>query len=87
MPHIPLLRELKPKQDSNAIGWSADHKTMYFVNSTINVIYAYDYDLGSSSVSNRRVFVDGEAIGLTKNDYGNPDGFCIDKEGSIWCAR
>jgi len=73
--------------DSNAIGWSADNKTMYFVNSDLNVIYAYDYDPETSQASNRRIFVDGHSIGLRKDLYGNPDGFCIDREGSIWCAR
>ncbi|KAG8985274.1 hypothetical protein FRB90_004847 [Tulasnella sp. 427] len=73
--------------DSNAIGWSADHKTMFFVNSTVNLIYAYDYDVERGTASNRRIFVDGETIGLPKKVYGNPDGFCIDREGCIWSAR
>lgn len=60
---------------------------MFFVNSTVNLIYAYDYDLETGTASNRRVFVDGEKQGLTKSLYGSPDGFCIDKEGCIWCAR
>lgn len=60
---------------------------MFFVNSTVNLIYAYDYDVEAGTASNRRIFVDGEQLGLTKRVYGNPDGFCIDKEGSIWCAR
>ena len=74
-------------QDSNAIGWSADHKTMYFVNSTIGLIYAYDYDLETGTASNRRVLVDGPGMGLTPDVYGKPDGFCIDKEGCIWSCR
>jgi len=73
--------------DSNAIGWTRDNKTMYFVNSDLNVIYAYDYDLPTGTASNRRIFVDGNAMGLKKSLYGNPDGFCIDREGSIWSAR
>ncbi|KAG8884506.1 hypothetical protein FRB99_004518, partial [Tulasnella sp. 403] len=49
--------------DSNGIGWTKDHKTMYFVNSTINVIYAYDYDIETGETANRRTFVDEGAIG------------------------
>lgn len=82
--HVVDTRDIT---DSNAIGWSADHKTMFFVNSTVNLIYAYDYDLEAGTASNRRIFVDGEKLGLTRNGYGKPDGFCIDKEGCIWCAR
>jgi len=73
--------------DPNGLGWSADHKTMYFTNSTINVIHAYDYDDGEAT--NRRKFIDGNdpAWGLDSVTYGLPDGICIDKEASIWSAR
>jgi len=73
--------------ETNSIGWSADNRTMYFVSSDQNVIFAYDYDPETSKASNRRVFVDGDAMGLKKEVYGGPDGFCIDREGAIWNAR
>jgi len=73
--------------DSNGIGWTADQMTMYFTNSTLGVIYAYDFDVDSGAATNRRVFVDGKALGLDPEIYGYPDGLCIDREGSIWSAR
>lgn len=60
---------------------------MYFVNSTVNLIHAYDYDVKSGTATNRRNFIDGDALGLTQDIYGNPDGFCIDREGCLWVAR
>lgn len=60
---------------------------MYLTNSSINVIYAYDYALETGEATNRHVFTNGKAMGLTKDVYGNPDGICIDKEGSLWSAR
>jgi sugar lactone lactonase YvrE len=57
----------------------------YFTNSLLNHIYAYDYDLATGSVSNRRVFIDAIAEGLPPGTFC--DGLCLDDEGGIWCAR
>ncbi|KZT30496.1 regucalcin [Neolentinus lepideus HHB14362 ss-1] len=72
-----------PFTDSNGIGWSLDGKTMYFVDSLVNYIFAYDYEDGV--ISNRRVFIDALAQGQPM--YSFPDGLCIDSEGGIWSAR
>jgi len=66
---------------SNGIGWSPDNKTMYFTDSTPAVIYAYDFDLDTGSLANRRVFAD------SSDRQGVPDGLTIDAEGFIWSAR
>ncbi|PCH33777.1 regucalcin [Wolfiporia cocos MD-104 SS10] len=72
-----------PFTDSNGLGWSADEKTMYFTDSLVNKIYAYDYDDGK--LSGRRVFVNPIAHGLPEGTF--PDGLCIDNAGGIWSAR
>ncbi|TFK57168.1 regucalcin [Heliocybe sulcata] len=72
-----------PFTDTNGLGWSLDGKTMYFVDSLVNRIYAYDYDDGE--ISNRRIFVDALAQGQQWGSF--PDGLCIDSEGGIWSAR
>jgi L-arabinonolactonase len=66
---------------SNGIGWSPDNKTMYFTDSTPAVIYAYDFDLESGSIANRRIFVD------SSDRPGVPDGLTVDAEGFVWSAR
>jgi sugar lactone lactonase YvrE len=65
---------------SNGIGWSPDNRTMYFADSLRYVIYAYDFDLETGSIANRRNLIEVEP------DYGIPDGLTVDREGFIWCA-
>lgn len=68
-------------QISNGIGWSPDHKVMYFTDSPRRVIYAYDFDLESGSIANRREFV------KVPGDCGVPDGLTVDSEGCVWSAH
>jgi len=71
--------------DSNGLGWSEDEKTLFFTNSQMNVIYAYDYDIETGAATNRRVHIDTSS--LAHGDFSMPDGLCIDSEGGIWSAR
>ena len=57
----------------------------YFTNSLLNHIYAYDYDIETGNVSNKRVFIDAIAQGLPQGTFC--DGLCFDDEGGIWSAR
>jgi sugar lactone lactonase YvrE len=66
---------------SNGIGWSPDWKTMYFTDSPRQVIYAYDYDLLTGAIENRRPFIQ------TPGELSVPDGLTVDSEGCIWSAR
>lgn len=64
----------------NGIGWSPDHRTMYFTDTLRQVIYAYDYNPSSGGIDNRRPFVQvGEADGY-------PDGLTVDSQGFVWSA-
>jgi sugar lactone lactonase YvrE len=65
---------------SNCIATSPDQKTLYFSDTRRYTIWAFDLDVKSGSISNRRVFVDYTA---TKD---RPDGACVDAEGFIWNA-
>lgn len=65
---------------SNGLGWSPDHRTMYYADSPKRVIYAYDYDKASGDIANRRVLV------RLLDDDGFPDGLTVDQDGTIWCA-
>ena len=66
---------------SNGIGWSPDDKTMYYTDTALRVIYAYDFDLPSGEIKNRRKFVQ---VPVTE---GFPDGLTVDSEGFIWSAQ
>jgi sugar lactone lactonase YvrE len=64
----------------NGIVWSPDHKTLYLVDSMIQTIFAYDFDLERGTISNRRVFSEVK-------DLGYPDCSAVDAEGYVWNAR
>ena len=66
---------------SNGPCWSPDNKTFYFADSYDNVMFAYDYDLATGSVSNKREFAS------TKDYPGTFDGSTVDAEGFIWNAH
>jgi sugar lactone lactonase YvrE len=65
---------------TNTMVWSPDRSTFYCACSVRNIIYAYDYDAGSSSIRNRRLFVQNGAAGV-------PDGSAMDEEGCLWNCR
>jgi sugar lactone lactonase YvrE len=48
--------------------------------SFLKTIYAYDFDLGSGRIANRRIFID-----LSSEPF-EPDGLTIDQEGCLWVA-
>jgi sugar lactone lactonase YvrE len=65
---------------SNSPCWSPDGATFYFSDSWLNTTYAYDYDVETGGVSNRRTFVNTSDLG------GVPDGATVDAEGLVWIA-
>lgn len=60
--------------------FSPDNRTLYHADSMRQTVYAYDYDLETGAVSNRRVFFDTTAYGPI------PDGATIDAAGDMWLA-
>ena len=65
---------------ANSTCFSPDGKTMYFCDTPLAVIWAFDYDCETGNVSNRRDFIDFRARGLE----GVPDGSTVDAEGGLW---
>ena len=68
----------------NGLAWAPDGRTMYLSDSHASrqLVWAFDYDPGSGTPSNRREFID-------MNQYpGRPDGAAIDVDGCYWtCAN
>ena len=65
---------------SNGPCWSPDDRTFYFADTFQRQMWAYDYDLATGSVSNRRDFAN------TKDERGFFDGSTDDAEGCVWNA-
>ena len=66
---------------SNGLAWTADGATMYYIDTVLERVDAFDYDAVEGEISNRRV-----AFHIPPNT-GHPDGCCIDAEGNLWVAQ
>lgn len=66
---------------ANGIAWSPNDKTMYFCDSRPGHIWAYDFDIETGTVANRRMQVD------FASRAGRPDGCTVDAEGGLWVAE
>ncbi len=67
---------------SNGPCWSPDGSIFYFADTWTGDIWAYDYDLETGDVSNRRVFAT-----VDQSDGGACDGMTVDAEGFVWQAH
>ena len=65
---------------TNGPCFSPDNRTFYCSDSITRTISAYDYDLASGTVSNKRQFATIKGLG------GAPDGATVDAEGNLWSA-
>lgn len=66
---------------TNGPCWSPDDKTFYLADTFIEEFWAYDYDIETGDLSNKRVFA------TTKEDEGVADGSTVDAEGYMWNAQ
>ncbi|CZR56503.1 uncharacterized protein PAC_06391 [Phialocephala subalpina] len=64
----------------NSLGWSPDNKIFYFHDSVAMKVYAYEFDLETGSISNKRLLID------RRSTYGEPDGMVVDTDGNLWIA-
>ncbi|HVZ01121.1 MAG TPA: SMP-30/gluconolactonase/LRE family protein [Dongiaceae bacterium] len=67
---------------SNGPCFSPDDKTFYFADSWSGEIWAYDYDIKTGAVSNRRTFTK-----IDTSRGGAADGSTVDAEGCLWNAQ
>ncbi|KAJ4252855.1 hypothetical protein NW762_010761 [Fusarium torreyae] len=62
----------------NGLCWSPDNKLMYFVDSYKDCVWAYDFDVSTGEISNRRSLV-------TRQDpAGEADGLLTDSDGNLY---
>jgi sugar lactone lactonase YvrE len=65
---------------SNGIAWSADGRTMYYIDSATQRVDTFDYDTASGTPARRR------PLARVDPDHGMPDGLALDDEGGVWVA-
>ncbi|MBS1991760.1 MAG: SMP-30/gluconolactonase/LRE family protein [Cyanobacteria bacterium SZAS LIN-3] len=64
---------------SNGLAWSSDNKVMYYIDTKTNNVDAFDYDIASGAIANRRAVI--------KNIWGGYfDGMTIDKDDNLYIA-
>ena len=66
---------------SNGIVWSHDKSTMYYIDTPLGRVDAFDYDDASGDISNRRTAV------TIPDGQGYPDGMTIDANDNLWVAH
>lgn len=77
-----VTKQVESVTNSNGLCWSADAKTFYYIDTPTQSVAAYDFDLGSGAISNKRICIDTAAAGYDSS----PDGMAIDAEGMLWIA-
>lgn len=65
---------------SNGICWSADKKTMYYIDTPTQTVKAFDYNNETGAIENGKVIIKIE------DENAFPDGMTIDNEGKLWIA-
>ena len=75
-----LDRVLDDVTISNGLGWSTDGATMYYVDSMAYRVDAFDYDVATGAISERRPFA------VIERGAGIPDGIAVDNEDGVWVA-
>lgn len=66
---------------SNGLIWNEDETQIYYVDSTTQCIFAFDFDAEHGEISNRRIII------RVDESEGVPDGMTIDAEGKLWVAH
>ncbi len=65
---------------SNGLGWSPSGDTMYFSDTHVGTVWAFDYDLATGVIANRRAFAE------VPREEGVPDGLAVDSAGRVIVA-
>lgn len=78
---LSVTKKIDSVTISNGMAWSADHKTLYYIDSPSFKVVAYDYDIQTGEIANKRTVIKVIA------EDGCPDGMTIDTEGMLWIAH
>jgi len=78
---LTVTKHLDELTIANGIIWTADESTMYYIDTPTFRVDAFDYDVATGAISNRRTAVDVPK----ENEW--PDGMAIDADGNIWVGH
>ncbi|XP_026876579.2 regucalcin-like [Electrophorus electricus] len=78
-PDHSVVKHLDQVDLSNGLDWSPDHH-IFYTDSLKYMVEAFDYDLQTGGISNRRMVYGFE------EDEGLPDGMCTNMDSKLWVA-
>ena len=79
-PDLTFTKLIDRVGNSNGLGWSPDRKTFYWTDTKTGCVFAFDYDIVTGDIANRRTVVEVDKT------MGRPDGLTVDAEGFLWTA-
>ena len=79
-PDLTLHEAFGPVTNSNGIIWSADGKTVFYIDTPRKDVLAFDYETGTGHLRNMRSVIS------TAHLDSSPDGMTIDTDGNLWIA-
>ncbi|MDD2764500.1 MAG: SMP-30/gluconolactonase/LRE family protein [Opitutaceae bacterium] len=65
---------------SNGIAWSLDRRILYYIDTPLVRVDAFDYDDATGAIAGRRTVI------TIPPGMGRPDGSTMDAEGMLWVA-
>lgn len=78
-PNLQSSLQIANTSVSNGLAWSSDKKKFYYIDSPTFQIRVFDFEKGA--ISNRKTIIE------VPQEYGSPDGMCIDCEDMLWVAH
>jgi sugar lactone lactonase YvrE len=69
----------------NGLDWSADGSRLYFVDSATRTVFAFDFEMATGAIGDRRPFALVDAS-LRLPPWSVPDGLAVDAEDCVWVA-
>lgn len=77
---LTVTKHVSQVDISNGMDWSLDQRTMFYIDSLALTVDAFDYDVNTGQLGNRRV------VYRMEEGEGLPDGMTMDAEGRLWVA-
>ena len=85
MPTPPRVETVLNARLPNGMAWSADGRTMFWIDSATNKVDAFDFDAGAGALRNRRTAVTCPRQGASV--HGAVGGACSSADARAACGQ
>ncbi|MGC4069514.1 MAG: SMP-30/gluconolactonase/LRE family protein [Polyangiaceae bacterium] len=77
---LTVIQKLENVQCSNGLAWSKDERSLYYIDTATQEVWAFRFEPDTGAIGEKRV-----VFSLPK-EQGSPDGMTIDSEDFLWIA-